>query len=124
MPEALYKLLNDKEIPNVRWNCDGCIRVSPSLEGIQEFLKDYKADKKEMNNRMDSFDDKIAKIQEKIDTEIEDKIQKQLKSFKEREDKKCNLVIHNLQESDNISKEKAGVRQNTSRMFTRYCGGQ
>ena len=35
LTDAMYKLLNEKEMPNIKWNYDGCLRVMPSLEGIQ-----------------------------------------------------------------------------------------
>ena len=105
LTDAMYKLLNEKEMPNIKWNCDGCLRVMPSLEGIQGFLREYKADKKVISDRMNSFDSKLTQLQETLDSKVEDKVEKSLRAFRDREERKCNLIIHNLCESDSVDKE-------------------
>ena len=77
----------------------------PSLQGIQGFLKQYSSDKKIMNERMENFDTKLTDLQETIDSKIEESVEKSFKNFREREEKKCNLKIHNLQELGSADKE-------------------
>ena len=61
--------------------------------------------KKDMNDRIDNFDTKLTELQETIDSKIDDSVEKSFKNFIEREEKKCNLIIHNLLESDSSDKE-------------------
>lgn len=80
----LYDALKNESSANLPFNCDGCVRLLPSLTDIAARCK--------------SFEEKIISLESSIDDKIKTKVESSIEEFKEREERKCNVIIHNITE--------------------------
>ena len=63
----------------------------------------------QLNNqskRYDEFNQKIKDIEGSIDEKIEKQVEKAIKSYSDREDRKCNVIFHNIPKSFSENKKE------------------
>ena len=77
---------------NLPFNCDGCLRLLPKLTEIVSQLNTQ-------TKRFDECNQKIKDLEESIDDKIEKQVEKAIEAFRDREERKCNVIIHNVPES-------------------------
>lgn len=87
----LYDCLKNESTANLPFNCDGCLRILPKLTemgmNIDNQLKQIK-----------ECETKIKEVEESMDNKIEKQVEKAIESFRDREERKCNVIIHNVPE--------------------------
>lgn len=93
----LYETLKNETSSNLPFNCDGCVRLLPSLTDIAARCK--------------SFEDKIHEMENTMDERIKRKVEQAIDDFKEREERKCNIILHNILEPAGDEKKEEDVRQ-------------
>ena len=77
---------------NLTFNCDGCLRVLPKLSEMASQLNFQ-------SKRYDECNQKIKDLEGSIDEKIEKQVEKATESHHDREDRKCNVLFHNVPES-------------------------
>ena len=78
--------------PGYSFNCDGCLRVLPKLTEMASKLNNQ-------SKRYDECNQKIKDLEGSIDEKIEKQVDKAIESYRNREDRKCNVIFHNIPES-------------------------
>ena len=100
----LYDKLRRQSVVNLPFSCDVCLRLLPKLTEIVSQLDNH-------TKRFDECNQKINNLEESIDEKIEKKVEKAIESFRDREERKCNVILHNVPESTTESKkEEDGVK--------------
>ena len=103
IPESMYDVMMDEEVPNVIWTCDSCVHALPTIKKLGKTLQG-------VLDEQDSCKQEINKLSTKVDrleSSIESKVQEAIEDYREREARKCNVIIHNIPESNkNDSKER------------------
>ena len=92
-------MLRAESTANIPFHCDGCVRVVPKLIELGSLIK-------KQNDKFSEYDAKIEDIQSSLDTKIEQQVEKSLLAYKEREERKCNIILHNVSEPTGDDKKK------------------
>ncbi|WAR05168.1 hypothetical protein MAR_020537, partial [Mya arenaria] len=96
----LYETLkNEPSTKNLPFNCDGCTRVLPKLTEFGRALLDQK-------QQIQNCEQKVEDLKKSMDVAICDRVELAIKSYREREERKCNVIIHNVPEPDAGSENK------------------
>lgn len=95
----LYEALKNEPSRNVPFNCDGCTRLLPKITELGNAIK-------QQNERVDTCEKKIDSIKESLEEVVKERVEKAINDFKDREDRKCNIIIHNVPEPSNGSENK------------------
>ena len=95
----LYDMLRSQAVVNLPFNCDGCLRLLPKLTEMVAQLNNQ-------SKRFDECDQKIKNLEESIDEKISKQVEKAIESFRDREDRKCNVIMHNVPESTSENKKE------------------
>ena len=102
MPGIVYDTITTNEIPNFIWTCDSCRAAIPTIRNMSKMLKDIKDEQTDSRQEMKKLHSRV----EKIESTIDDKIQDAIEEYRERESRKCNIIIHNIPESDREQPEE------------------
>lgn len=97
----LYELLKVESTPNLPFNCDGCIRVLPKLHELGKHID-------AQNKKFDEIDIKLNTIETTLDKKVEMKVQNVVEAYRDREERKLNLIVHNVPEPNSDSIDKKG----------------
>ena len=95
----LYNMLPAGSRVNIPFHCDGCVRVVPKLIELGSLIKNQ-------NDKFTEYDAKIEDIQSSLDTKIEQQVGKSQQAYKEREERKCNIILHDVTEPTGDDKKK------------------
>ena len=87
----LYEALKHEPTRNVPFNCDGCTRVLPRITELGNAIM-------KQNERIESCEKKLDSIKGTVEDVVQEKVENAIREFKEREDRKCNVIIHNVPE--------------------------
>ena len=88
----LYDALkNEPSTKNLPFNCDGCTRVLPKLTEFASALGIQK-------QQIEKCEKKVEDLKSSMEKVIAVKVEEAIKQFKEREDRKCNIIMHNIPE--------------------------
>ena len=104
VPDRMYDLLQDKAIPSFLWTCNSCIHAIPTIKNLGNALRGVREDQVETKAEVTKLNIKVDKLEASIDTKVQDAIE----AYRERENRKCNVIIHNIPESD---KAESAVRK-------------
>ena len=86
----IYDVLkSEPNVKNLPFSCDGCSRVLPKLTELATTLNSQQ-------QRIESCERKVDSIRESLQCTVEKQVEKAINEYKEREDRKCNLIIHNV----------------------------
>ena len=107
-----YLIDETKSGNNISWSCSTCTKVAKVLnnkikllakeiEDVKKEIKDIKTGQEETNKNIDDIKKDCNKNKEEID--LVDKRVKQsiFAELREREEKRCNVIIHGVPEADN-----------------------
>lgn len=118
MSTDLYELLQQDN--NMKWNCGNCAKtvknkmenkdeltelmrnMSKQLSRVEEILK-AKVDRdeyEELEGRVTALEEQEPTDTKDINRIVEEKVNQQIEEYREREARKLNLIIHNLQEKE------------------------
>ena len=97
----LYDALKNEPTKNLPFNCDGCTRILPRLTEIGAALKDQKSKLEACEKKVDGVITNIEKI-------VQEKVELAITEFKEREERKLNVIVHNVPEPLSNSENKKG----------------
>ena len=92
VPVKMYDMLRSQSCVNLPFNCDGCLRVLPKLTEMVSQLNNQ-------SKRYDECNQKIKDLEGSIDEKIEKQVEKAIELYRDREDRKCNVIFHNIPES-------------------------
>lgn len=95
LPERLYDLMMDQEVPNVLWTCDSCVHALPTIKNLGKTLQCVKDDQDVCKSEISRIDSKVDRLEDSIDSKIHEAIE----DYRERESRKCNVIVHNVPES-------------------------
>ena len=98
VPVKLYDMLRSQTVANLPFNCDGCLRLLPKLTEMVSRLDNQ-------TKRFDECNQKIKDLEESIDEKIEIKVEKAIEAFRDREERKCNVIFHNVPEPTSENKK-------------------
>ena len=87
----VYDVLKKKQIANLPFNCDGYLRIIPKLTELGSIINEQK-------KQLEIYDTKIENLKATMDTKIEKQVEKATEMYHEREERKCNIIIHNVPE--------------------------
>ena len=87
----LYEILKSESTPNLPFNCDGCVRVLPKLNEIGLYIESQK-------EKFNEYDRKLTVLENNMDVKIENKVEKALEAYRDREERKCNVILYNVPE--------------------------
>ncbi len=96
VPESMYDLMMDKEVPNVIWTCDSCIHALPTIKKLGKTLQGVKDEQISCKKDISKLNEKVDKLESSIDVKVQDAIN----DYRNREARKCNIIIHNVPESN------------------------
>lgn len=111
MSVRLYDVLKNEPTKNVPFHCDGCSRVLPKLTEIGNVLTSQ-------NERIDSCEKKVDEFKETIESVVQEKVENAIQEFKEREDRKCNIILHNIPEPVQIVSLSMRMTNKVSKMYS------
>ena len=106
--QSEYKLLNKGKIQdNLMWFCDGCVpQIRCFLQGRPQRESEH-TNNTELCKKLDTVIEGFARMEKalvakesNIEDIIEEKVGKYLSEQRDKEDRQCNLIFHNLPESD------------------------
>ena len=111
--DALYPVLQDKT-ERVSWYCNYCSRgAKPLMKKLQKLsVKQVKTEEevKKISERVKAIEDvSIGKLIPDMDEKITSKVEEEIEEYRERELRKCNLILHNVPESKKESTEERKV---------------
>lgn len=95
----LYELLKTESTPNLPFNCDGCVRVLPKLNELGLHLE-------KQRQKLEEYDVRFRDLEASMEAKIEKRVEIALESFRDREERKCNIIVHNIPEPDSESANK------------------
>lgn len=95
VPETMYDLMLDKEVPNFLWSCDSCIHALPTIKNIGKTLQGVKDEQVNCKTEIGRLNTKVEKLESSIDS----KVQEAIEEYREREARKSNIIVHNIPES-------------------------
>ncbi|CAC5400856.1 unnamed protein product [Mytilus coruscus] len=95
----LYNLLKTESTPNLPFNCDGCVRVLPKLNELGLNIERQRV-------RFEELDTKLKVVESSMDDKIDKRVERAFESFRDREERKCNIIIHNVPEPDSSTDNK------------------
>ena len=104
VPEKMYDIFIDDDIPSFLWSCASCIHAIPTIKNLGKALQGVRDDQSETKAESGKLNAKVDKLESSIDV----KVQEAIEEYRERENRKCNLILHNIPESKEID---AGVRR-------------
>lgn len=100
---AMYKLLNSDENENISWYCNGCKRGAKKLMSqiinINERQNQVEIHMVEIEKRQDSTEQRVQEIENKVDVKIETKMKDNMSELEDRQKRRKNVIISNLDES-------------------------
>ena len=103
----IYDVLkNEPNVKNLPFNCDGCSRVLPKLTELAKSVNSQQL-------RIESCEKKVDDLKESLQNTVEKQVEKAITEYKEREDRKCNLIIHNVPEPNPGSLDKKADDENS-----------
>ena len=100
--QRIYDVLKgEPNVKNLPFNCDGCSRLLPKLTELAKSLDSQQ-------QRIESCEKKVEGLKESLQSAVEKQVEKAINDYREREDRKCNLIIHNVPEPrpDSVDKKK------------------
>ena len=95
---------------NLPFNCDGCSRVLPKLTELAKSLYSQQ-------QRIESCEKKVDDLKESLQSTVEKQVEKAISDYRERGDRKCNLIIHNVPEPRPESMDKKKEDENSLRQI-------
>ena len=95
----MYDMLRAESTPNIPFHCDGCVRVVPKLVDMNSLIQ-------KQNEKLSEYDKKFSNMESGLDAKIEKQVEKSLLAFREREDRKCNIILHNVAEPSSEDKKE------------------
>lgn len=96
----LYDVLrSEPSTRNLPFNCDGCTRLLPKLTELGSALNTQQQKLVECEKKVDSLRDSLQSA-------VEKQVEKAITEYKEREERKCNLIVHNVPEPKQDSLDK------------------
>lgn len=96
LPQQVYDAVVDNVIPNFIWSCDTCVSAVPTIKNLSRMLQDVKSEQGESRKQMNELHTRVDSIEKSLD----DKIQTAIDDYRDRETRKCNIILHNVPESD------------------------
>lgn len=96
----LYDVLkNEPTTKNLPFNCDGCTRVLPKLNEFGSALQ-------AQNKQIGECEKKVDALKMSIEKTVSEKVEDAINQYREREDRKCNIILHNIPEPVGESQTK------------------
>ncbi|MEW8545309.1 MAG: hypothetical protein AB2693_17445 [Candidatus Thiodiazotropha sp.] len=101
MSNKVYDVLKKEQIANLPFNCDGCMRIIPKLKELGSIMNDQK-------QQLERYEAKMKDLETTIDSKIDKQVEKAIEMYREREERKCNVIMHNIPEptTDNKKREE------------------
>ena len=95
----MYDMLRAESTPNTPFHCSGCVRIVPKLVDMNSLIQ-------KQNEKLSEYDKKFSNMESSLDAKIEKQVEKSLLAFREREDRKCNIILHNVAEPTSEDKKE------------------
>lgn len=99
----MYEALRHEPVKNLPFNCDGCTRVLPRLAELGSTLS-------KQNIKLLDCEKKVNALKEDIEKIVELKVENAIVEFREREQRKCNIIVHNVPESGKKETDAQSLR--------------
>lgn len=96
VPEVVYDLAKLNKIPGFVWTCNSCIHAIPTFKNIEKVMNGVKDEQVTCRADIDKLNVKV----EKLEDSIEDKVYEAVEEYRNRESRKCNIILHQIAESD------------------------
>lgn len=87
----LYEALKSEPTKNLPFNCDGCTRILPRLTEIGAALQVQKSKIENCEKKVDGVITSMEKI-------VQEKVESAINEYREREERKLNVIVHNVPE--------------------------
>lgn len=110
----LYDVLRNETTPNLPFNCDGCLRLLPKLNEIGLKLESH-------SKQLIVFDRKFQDIEESINEKVNKRVEIAIEEFREREERKLNIIVHNIPEPTNEDKKREDLEKLRNIFSTIEC---
>ena len=94
MPEPVYDAIIDNHIPNFIWTCDRCVNAVPTIKNLASMLQGVKNEQEGSRKQMNELNQRVERLEESIDA----KVHAAIDDYREREARKCNVILHNIPE--------------------------
>ena len=101
VPENMYDLLMDKDAPgsaSFLWSCHSCIHAIPTIKNLGRAMQGIRDEQSETKVELGKLKLKV----DNLESSIEVKVQEAIEAYRDRESRKCNVIIHNIPESKKL----------------------
>jgi len=85
----------DSKIPGFVWTCKSCIHAIPTIKNLSKVLIGVKDEQSSCRSDIKTLKDKMDTLENSIDG----KVQSAVEEYRDREARKCNLIVHQVPES-------------------------
>ena len=94
-------LKSEPNVKNLPFNCDGCTRVLPKITELAKALHLQQL-------KIESCEKKYEDLKNTLQSVVEEQVEKAITEYREREERKLNIIIHNVPEPRAESTDKKG----------------
>ncbi|MEW8548734.1 MAG: hypothetical protein AB2693_34970 [Candidatus Thiodiazotropha sp.] len=91
--------MKNENTANLPFNCNGCMRILPKINELGSIIN-------EQRQQISEYEDKIKSLEASMDSKIENRVEKAIDMYREREERKCNIIIHNVPEPTTEDKKR------------------
>ena len=95
VPEQVYDLDMENKIPGFVWTCNSCIHAIPTIKNLSQVLGGVKDEQLQCRSDINTLNTKV----DKLENSIEDKVQQAVEEYRDRENRKFNIIVHQVPES-------------------------
>ncbi|MES9879910.1 MAG: hypothetical protein ABW185_03415 [Sedimenticola sp.] len=107
-------MLKSETTANLPFSCDGCLRILPKLNEIGLQLDDH-------TKQLQEYEKKFKALENSIDEKVHKRVENAIEEFREREERKYNVIIHNIPEPTTDDKKKEDIEKVQNIFSTIEC---
>lgn len=120
MSKTFYSELVKPELnENFIWYCNGCKKAIPGVRKVLHLVSSMKDSQDKMDKRLEVMESKIDKVYNHAALSVEFRIDQAIFDFKERENRKSNVILYNVPESNSQDQEQRKVED--SEAVSKVC---
>ena len=112
VPESMYDLFMEKEVSSFLWSCESCIHAIPTIKNLGRAMQGIRDEQSQTKVELNRLNSKV----DNLESSIEEKVQEAIEAYRDRESRKCNIIVHNIPESN---KSEAKERREEDTMEVR-----
>ena len=95
VPENMYDLFMEKDVSSFLWSCESCIHAIPTIKNLGRAMQGIRDEQSQTKDEINKLNSKV----DSLESSIEGKVQEAIEAYRDRESRKCNIIVHNIPES-------------------------